>query len=228
MPASTSYINRQGVTPNTRSIHSTKSRVFSYPSSSEAGEPNADMLQIGGISSFSQSDSRGEEVVRGIGYGDQIAEIVPGVSDPISLSIEKTAFYLQNIMQTFGYRAGIDGAVRALKHHRWPFDIKHEIVMPEVVLREQPGGGGGGLQPATILTAIARSTGGQAIVTWFEACWITSYSVAYPSDSALIAESVDVVCTDISDGHTRITEIFRSGNDMISRAFRGLEALMGI
>jgi len=228
MALATSYIHRHGVSPNTRTVISSKNRIFAYPSSSEEGTPNAEMLQLGGISSFAVSDARGADPVRGIGYGDQIAELVPSVSDPISLSVEKTAFYFQNIFQAFGYRAGIDGAVRAIKHHRWPFDIKQEIVIPEIILREYPGGGGGGLQPATILTAISRAIGGQAIVTWYEACWITSYSVTYAADTAIVAESCDIMVTDVSDGHTRITEIFRSGNDMISRAFRGLEAILGI
>jgi len=228
MAMAQSYVHRQGVSPNTRSIHSTKCRVFAYPSSSEAGEPNAEMLQIGGISSFGITDARGVDPVRGIGYGDQIAELVPSVSDPIALAVEKTAFYTQNIIQTFGYRAGIDGAVRAIKHHRWPFDIKHEIVLPDIILREYPGGGGGSLQPATLLTALSQAIGGSAIVTWYEACWISNYSATYPSDSGIIAESVDISVTDVSDGHTRITEIFRSGNDAVSRAFRGLEAILGI
>ena len=88
MNLSEGYIFRQGMAPQTRTVLSTKNKVYAKPSGQNK------FLQIGVIATFDPSNSRPVEAIRGIGYGDQIAELVPGVSDPITISVTRTALYL--------------------------------------------------------------------------------------------------------------------------------------
>ena len=130
MNPSEGYIYRKGMAPQTRTVLSTKNKIYSKPSG------NNKFLQIGVVATFDPSDSRAVDPVRGIGFGDQIAELVPNASEPISISVTRSALYLSLLMQVFGYSAGVDGLVRALKHHRWPFDIKQEIVFSEISTKD--------------------------------------------------------------------------------------------
>jgi len=185
MNLSEGYIYRKGMTPQTRTVVSTKNKVYAKP----AGQNK--FLQIGLVASFEVSDSRAVEAVRGIGYGDQIAELVPNASEPITISVTRSALYLALLQQVFGYKAGVDGLVRALKHHRWPFDIKQEIVFSEISTREINGG-----------AAVTASDGGglKALLTFFEACWMTSTSSSFTSDTSLVQENCEISCSDIIDG----------------------------
>jgi hypothetical protein len=190
--------NKQGaVSPNTRVIHSTKTRVYSY-------DPNegTKTTQIGVISTFNPTHSRAAEAVRGIGFGDQIAELVPAVSEPITISVDRAALYMSNVMQAFGYNGGIDGLVRSLKHHKWPFDVKQEIAFSELT----DNGG----------SSAARSAF-NALITWFEACWLTDYNYSVTSDGAVVTESATVSVTDIHDGVSRLFEGTDTGNAFKSK-----------
>lgn len=199
------YTYRKGMHAETRVAITTKSKVFSFI-------PNADGLhQIGVMSSFGISDSRSVEPVRGIGYGDQIAELVPGVSEPIALSVERAMLYLAQMMQIFGYNAGIDGIVRALKHHRWPFDIMHELSFSAIATREP--GGSNMLQPS--------SDGcNQALVTLYEACWMNSYSTTFAADTTIVTESCEISVSDVMDvAGQGYVECADTGNALRSRRF---------
>src|SRR5512135_483596 len=127
-----SYIFRKGVTPNTLSVISSKNRIFAFNSTGK-------QVQIGVIATFDPSEARTIEAIRGIGFGDQIAELVPGVTDPMTISVTRTALYLANIFQVFGYKAGMDGIARSLKHHRWPFDIRQEQVFSALAAQNTDG-----------------------------------------------------------------------------------------
>ena len=175
------YIYREGVSPQTQTVISTKNKIYGQA----AGSKN--FMQIGVIASFEPSDGRAAEPIYGIGYGDQIAELIPNVSDPISLSVTRSALYQALLMQTFGYNAGVDGIVRALKHHRWPFDIKQEIVFSELASREATG-------------KTVSSGKYKALLTYYEACWMTSYNWSFTADTALVQESCEISCSDITDG----------------------------
>lgn len=179
-----SYIYRRGTTPNTRVVVSQKNKIYSV------SYDNAAFSQIGLCSSFSVSQSRSVEAVRGIGYGDQVAELVPGLTDPISLSIERQLMYLSNAHQVFGYSGGVDGIVRSLKHHQWPFDIKHELVFSRIATEENNS------------PHIVPSSDGvnEALITFFEACWLNDYSYDFSADGAQVAESVSATVSDITDG----------------------------
>ncbi len=83
----TNYIYRMGTAPNTRSAVSQKNKVFSYAIG------NKGFLQLGAISEFSHDEGRTIDAVRGVGFGDQVAELVPSVTDPMTLTLNKTLIY---------------------------------------------------------------------------------------------------------------------------------------
>src|SRR5688572_25602529 len=88
-----SYLYDVGTSPNTRVAVSQKVRLKApvYGSSTKQRH------QMGVVSSFSPSQSRTIDAVRGIGFGDQIAELVPGVTDPETASFERALVYLANL-----------------------------------------------------------------------------------------------------------------------------------
>jgi hypothetical protein len=131
----TSALYKYNSSPNTRAAVSQKVRILTPAYGGDAGL----LYQIGVVSSFSAgSSARGADPIRGIGFGDQIAELVPGVTDPVSLSMERTLLYLSNGHQAMGYAGGIDGPVRTLQHHRWPFDVEQQLVFSSIADTEAP------------------------------------------------------------------------------------------
>lgn len=191
-----SYLYRQGSTAQTKSVISSRFKVFTHAVG--VGK----FVKMGVTSSFNISESRNLETIRGLGYGDQIAEIVPGVTQPMSISITRTALYLANIMQMFGYKAGVSGLVRSLKHHKWPFDIKTEIVFSELASEARETGGAiqadvpneGGLNNL-------GNPGIYAIVTVYEGCWMESYSSNYQVEQAAVAEDATIQVSDVFDAN---------------------------
>lgn len=203
--STSNYVWRYGSSPQTRAAISQRSKLFGYAK-------GATQFQLmGAVSEFSWTESRSAEPVRGIGFGDMIAEMVPGLTDPLELTINKTLLYTVTIQQMVGYSHGIDGLVRSLRHHKWPFDIKHELVFSE--LASNPQDPLGVAQTATINPpAISEPIyTPRALLTFYEGCWMTSYGVSYSSDSAIVAENSAVVCTDIIDGTSQYGEYIDSG-----------------
>lgn len=198
------YVYRKGMSPETRTVISTKNKIYAKAAK------QTNFAQIGVVASFEPSDSRNVEAIRGIGYGDQIAELVPNASEPISISVTRSALYLSLLMQTFGYNAGVDGLVRALKHHRWPFDIKQEIVFSEISSREV------GSAPGSV-----SSTEGnlRALITLYEGCWMTQYSWSYSSDTSLVQENCDISCSDILDNKSNYETYIAPGQDTGNNPF---------
>lgn len=201
----TNYIYRTGTAPNTRAVSSQKNKVFGYAVGATG------FIQIGAVSEFGQDESRTIEPVRGVGFGDQIAELVPSVTEPMTLTLNMTLLYVQNLFQAVGYKSGVDGLARSLRHHRWPFDIKQEIVFSEIanldgVVTPQPadvnvGPAISGIVPGTI----------QALFTYFEGCWFNSYSASFTSDAGLVAQNSSVTVTDILDGISQYGEFIDTG-----------------
>lgn len=189
-----SYLYRNGATAQTKTVISSRFKIFSH--AVNVGK----FVRMGVTSSFNISESRNIEAVRGLGYGDQIAELVPGVTQPMSISITRTALYLANIMQMFGYKAGVSGLVRSLKHHKWPFDIKTEIVFSE--LASEAKDIGQALQadvPAEGGLNNLGNPGLYAVVTVYEGCWMESYTSNYQVEQAAVAEDATVLVSDIFD-----------------------------
>lgn len=223
-----SYLFNQGTSPNTRVAISQKTRILT-PSYGN----NVSLNQTGVLGTFSVSQSRNAEAVRGIGFGDRIAELVPGVQDPATANTERALLYQNNLWQSTGYAGGIDGAVRALCHHRWPFDTEVQIVFSSAVDVDQSaanvgyrnGEGGqvgqfdGGVKAVTFpevtpdFAGNPGSRGHTAVIEMYEACWWTSYSRSFSKDSSIIMESGDFMVTDIHDFSSAYGEFLASGND---------------
>jgi hypothetical protein len=179
------YVHRMGITPETASVISSKNRIYATPADGEVKT----LFQIGVVATFDPSETRTIEPVRGIGFGDHVAELVPGVTEPMTLAVSRTAQYLSMIYQVFGYKGGVDGLVRSLRHHKWPFDIVQELILsnlPDVVDQAAAAG-----------EAVKSLSGAKAILTYYQGCWISDYSVSYAADAALVQESVTVNVTDI-------------------------------
>jgi hypothetical protein len=183
------YIYRMGTAPNTRAAVTQKNRVLGYT----VGKKQ--ICQFGAISEFGFDESRTIDPIRGVGFGDMIAELVPGVTEPMTLTLNKTLLYAQNLFQLVGYKGGIDGLVRSLRHHRWPFDIKQELVFSELASSESTGG----TSEETGMTDGAYKTAVRVLGTFYEGCWFNSYSASFTSDAAIVAENSSVTVTDILD-----------------------------
>jgi hypothetical protein len=188
------YIYRQGASAQTESVISSRFKIFTDVV--DVGK----FVKLGVTSSFTIQESKNIETVRGLGYGDTVAELVPGVTEPMSLSITRTCLYLSNIMQVLGYKAGVSGAVRSLRHHKWPFDIKTEIVFSELA-SEDPNRG-------QAITADVPNEGGlnntgnpglYAVATVYEGCWMNSYNTGYQIETAAVTEDCSITVTDIFD-----------------------------
>ena len=171
--ANTGYIYREGQSPNTRLLNSLKVKIFAIDD--KGGQPS----QIGLIQSWAPNHSRTLTPTRGIGYGDQVAEIAVGVTE-ISASCEVMGLYLKNIMQVFGYKADAGGFVRSLKHHKWPFDVKESIALPEFVRLEA----GTDIEDGSI-------------VTWYEGCWMSSWSHTFSIGDVNVSQTAEMQITDV-------------------------------
>ena len=183
---SNSYIYQVGTSPNTSLLNSQKVKVFAaHPN---GASPTAN--QIGLLQSWNPSQSRPTEPVRGIGFGDRIAEQSVGVTD-LTGSLSVAVMYLVNIMQVLGYNAGSTGLIRSLKHHRWPFDLNEQIFIPDLVATDPTGlkgsGGTDGFSPGNI------------IQTYYEGCWMQDYSISFEIGSSTIVQDASVNITDVYD-----------------------------
>jgi len=200
----TNYIYRMGTAPNTRVAVSQKNKIFGYAVGSNG------FTQIGVVSEFGFDESRTIDPVRGVGFGDMVAELVPGVTEPMTLTLNRTLLYTVNIFQVLGYKGGVDGLVRSLRHHRWPFDIRQELVFSEISSQSEVAG----TAAVDSTTAAAGSniySGVKALFTYYEGCWLNSYSASYTSDAAIVAENSSVTVTDIIDGKSRYGEFIDTG-----------------
>jgi hypothetical protein len=219
----TSPLYRFGTSPNTRSVVSQKVRILA-----PAYGASDVLYQIGVLSNFTPNESRTVEPVRGIGFGDQVAELVPGVTEPMTATIERQLLYLSNIWQATGYAAGVSGPMRSLKHHRWPFDVRQEIVFSVIADYEFSGSGniqsGTNFQGGVSALTYSQNLGGSSVdaqegthnilVTFYETCWWTSWSNSgFTRDAALVTESGDIMITDIHDASTTMGEFAATGND---------------
>ena len=197
------------------------------------GGEEAALHQMGVVSSFNPSQSRTVEPVRGIGFGDKVAELVPSVTEPTTGSFERALLYLCNLWQATGYAAGVDGPVRSLKDHRWPFDLEQQLVFSvladaDLGVPNQGVGTSGAqasdFQQGTKAVSFPQVTndnagypganrGESAIITIYEACWFTSWSATFAKDSGMIMESGDVTVSDVHDFSTFYGEFLATGND---------------
>tara|TARA_R110002153_G_scaffold87116_1_gene215780 strand:+ start:348 stop:1193 length:846 start_codon:yes stop_codon:yes gene_type:complete len=231
-----SYLYQYGTTPNTRIVMSQKIRLLT-----PAYGGGDQLYQIGLVSDFAGvSQSKSAEIARGIGFGDHIAEIVPGVTDVITISITRALMYLSNIWQATGYAGGVDGAVRSLKHHRWPFDLEFQLVfstladadLSDFSTANTPSGTGasnqdafhGGHKSLTYpqVSGGITDTSHSVLITMYEACWWTSWDQQnMTAEGAMVTESGDAQVTDVHDYSSTYGEFINSGNDPSQEGQRG-------
>lgn len=210
------YIYTVGSSPNTRVAISQKNRVLSKPFSKQSPT----LKQVGVLSTFDYNESRAVDPVRGVGFGDKIAELVPGVTEPMSMTLNRTMLYTAGIIQELGYKGGVDGIVRSLRQHKWPFDIQSELVFSELIKTQDQDQLGDGV--------VVNQNGSLSLITYFLGCWLESYSVSYPSDSAMIVEDAGAKATDVTDGFASYQldvnsygELLESGNNPFVQAGSG-------
>jgi hypothetical protein len=227
----TSYLYDFGTSPNTRVAVSQKVRLLTP----HYGNNHA-LHQMGVISSFNPTMSRTIDNIRGIGFGDKIAELVPGVTEPTTGSFERALVYLCNLWQAAGYAAGVDGPVRSLAHHKWPFDMEQQMVMSSLADQDmgvanvgwsgKSGAFDGGVKPISFPQVTPNSaTGGMAgghpgdnrghsaIITIYEACWFNQWSTTFSKDQGYIVENGDITVTDVHDFASVYGEFLATGND---------------
>lgn len=200
------YVYRMGTAPNTRAAVSQKNKIYGYSVSNTPG-----FQQLGAVSEFGFDESRTIDPYRGVGFGDQVAELVPGVTEPMTLTVNKTLLYTANLYQLFGYKGGIDGIVRSLRHHRWPFDIKQELVFSELASVKDPVGLAGAKEPGVKPSGAGFLTPVQCLLTFYEGCWMNSYNASFTSDAAIVAENSSVTVTDVIDGLSQYGEFIDTG-----------------
>lgn len=222
-----SYLYDYGTSPNTRTAVSQKVRILTP----QMGN-NTTMAQMGVLSQFNPSQSRTVEPVRGVGFGDQIAEMVPSVTEPTTGNFERALLYLCNLWQATGYASGVDGPVRSLAHHKWPFDIEQQIVFSSLADIDMGAPNEGvGFDAGTFNGGVSQvvfgdvtpnqegqpkdeaQRGHSAVITVYEACWFTSWSTTFAKDSGLIMESGDVSVSDVHDFASVYGEFLATGND---------------
>jgi hypothetical protein len=182
------YIYNAGVSPNTRLLNPQRVRVFSIDADAK------DYQQIGVIQTWNPSDTRAIEPVRGIGFGDQIAELAVGVTD-LTATATIMMLYLKDIQQVFGYKAGSSGLMRSLKHHQWPFDVYESIIIPSF-LQSSAG-------PGTISSGTDK-----VITTWYEGCWMSDFSKTFDIGATSVTQ--DMTC--------QISDVYANKNDKTSYA----------
>lgn len=219
------YIYTRGSSPNTRVAISQKNRVISKPYT-----PTGPIeRQVGVLSTFDWSEARTIDPVRGVGFGDKVQELVPSVTEPMTLTINRTLLYTAGIAQEVGYRGGVDGLVRSLRQHKWPFDIKSELVFSELVTHAND------LVMYADPVQASDGSGNLALITFYRACWLNSISASFPSDSAIVVEDASATVTDVTDGthDYGITindygDLLDSGNNPILVAGSGSNLFAGI
>lgn len=215
-----SYMYRQGTTPNTRTVVSQKIRILAPCYGGNPGQ----LYQIGVMGNFSPTQDRTIDPVSGIGNGDIIAELVPGMTGAMTASVERTMLYLSNLWQSSGYASGVSGPVRSLRHHRWPFDVLQQMVFSVIADLELTGEGGvaqsgfgeyGKLPYGNVSGPGGTQVSGthNILMTMHEACWWNAWSTAYAKDTAIVAESGTMTITDVHDMSTMYGEFTPSGND---------------
>ncbi len=214
-----SELYKFGMSPDTRAVLSQKVRLLTPTYNGKSGQ----RYQLGVVSSFSYTGgARGTEVVRGIGFGDIIADRVPGVSQEFSATIARTLMYVSNMFQSLGFAGGVDGPVRAIMHTRWPFDMEEQVVF-SFIADEMATAGAEGIKEIDFrgqnVSTVETDASGQAyaqkhkaMITFFEGCWLNS--IDYPARDAqggILSENAQVDITDVHDLYTTYGEFLATG-----------------
>lgn len=220
----TSSLYKFNSSPNTRAVISQKTRILTPAYGGEEGL----LYQIGVVNSFDAGESsRDVNEIRGVGFGDQVAELVPTVTGVHTFTAERAMLYLSNGHQAFGYAGGVDGAVRTLQQHRWPFDVEQQVVFSTIADQEAPDSGD--VEGIVDIDFTAQNASGsdayndgagntinkhKALITYYEACWITSIGMgSFAAEGGIITQSIGASVTDVHDLYSTYGEFMATGND---------------
>lgn len=211
-------VAKKGMSPETSTVISSKVKMYS--SRGADGE-----IQLGVLANFDPSESRSIETVRGVGYGDQIAELVPGVTDALTINVTRAAQYTSNLTQAFNYKGGLEGMVRSLRHHRWPFDIRQEMVFSKYAdtLAREDFRASGEKSRDDWDDIDGTPDGGDnayALITVYEGCWFNDTGTSFSADTAIVQENGSIQVTNVHDGEgPSYYALADTGNAMISGIF---------
>ena len=239
------FLNSPNASPSTMAALSSRNRIYTQNYSSSGGVGFGQF--VGALSNFAPSQSRPVQEVRGIGLGDKIIEAVPQYHEMITVATSRTLIYLSSLWEAFGYKSGISGFVRALHHHKHPFQVRQELVLSESSLLFGNANTLLNAGLSAMSTLLAQNTSGQqanqpqspdqrnpllssiaakALVTLYLGCWFTDHSASVTSDNSLIVEEGTFACPEITDGSSAFMDIFAdTGN--LPTAFSSLGALAG-
>lgn len=219
-PQGSSALYKYGTTPNTRTVVSQKVRMMT-----PAYGGNGLLYQIGVCTSITvDGTSRSADPIKGVGFGDMIAELVPGPAEIGALTFSRALLYLSNHHQAFGYAGGVDGPVRSLREHRWPFDTEMQLVLSHLANAELGTDSDGVLGLKDIdftgqnVTGASEAYANQklkAIITYFEGCWITAMDniSADATAGGIMGQNIGAAYTDIHDLYSTYGEFMPTGND---------------
>lgn len=173
---STNSVYSRGMVPHTCIAMSSTIRISSLDGRDGVRK------QIGLIQSFRPNDTRRMERARGVGYGDRVAEIVPGTTDT-QITATRMALYERNILEVFGYKSaynqgGNKGSVRSLSHMKNPFDVD------EIIWFHKDG-----------------PPSGDYTITIYHDCWPSTWSRTIDiTGNLILMEDVTIDVTWVSDG----------------------------
>jgi hypothetical protein len=216
-----SEIYKFGMSPDSRAVLSQKVRLLTPTYGGTSGQ----RYQLGVVSEFTPSaGERSTEIVRGIGFGDIIADRVPGVSGEWSASVARTLMYVSNLFQSLGFAGGVDGPVRAVMHTRWPFDMEEQMVftfMADDLARESTAAGLVNIDFSSqgVTNVEKKDDAGnpytqthKALITFYEGCWLHNIDVpARSADGGILSESASIGITDVHDLFTTYGEFLATG-----------------
>jgi len=214
-----SEIYRFGMSPDSRAVLSQKVRLLTPTYGGNAGQ----RYQLGVVSSFGYTGgSRSTEAIRGIGFGDIVADRVPGVSEPFTATMTRTLMYLSNMFQSLGFAGGVDGPVRAIMHTRWPFDIEEQMVftfMADDMAAQSPAEGLKEIDFSSQAVTNVETRNGEAyeqkhkaLITFLEGCWLNSCeNPTRDMGTAVMSESANIDVTDVHDLFTTYGEFLATG-----------------
>lgn len=189
---SASNVYARGWVPHTCIAMSSSVRLFSK------NGRDGNYKQIGVVQSFRPADTRRMERARGIGFGDRVAEIVPGTTD-VAITVTRMALYDENILESLGYHSswnqgGVRGSVRTLAHMKNPFDVNEVIVFHART-------GTPGLQGFVGGNEFLGGPTNEFTSFWYHDCWINSWTRTIDITGNLIyMEDVGIDVTWVSDG----------------------------
>jgi hypothetical protein len=196
---------RSGALPGTRVVSTQNIRVYARlanlltnPQSVTPHQVGDAWREIGAIQTLSYSNARTNNVVKQLGYGDVLQDLVPG-DTTFTLTATRFLTYNKKFIEALGYTedtlpaaAGQLGGFRSIAQITYPLEIRREIE----VMVPQAG------QPAVTDSTLMATDNLQKVITIFQECWVKGFSGARAVGGGTITETVDFAPTRVVRGST--------------------------